>query len=53
MGEFIFSFICVILWVVSIVHDAAANNIAWVIVDVFLFPIAVFRGIYLIATGVL
>ena len=48
MSEAVFYLTAASLWAYAIVTDAMANRLVWVVVDLFAFPIAVVRGIYLL-----
>ena len=51
MSDFIMALTFFIFWISAVVHDAAANNVGWLLADFFLFPLGVVRGLYLMFTG--
>ncbi|CCI88386.2 hypothetical protein BN110_016 [Yersinia phage phiR8-01] len=37
--------ICFAAWLTAVIGDAVSSNIAWVLVDIFLSPVGVVRGL--------
>lgn len=51
MSEYIAFIVIFGLWLSAVIHDAAANKIAWLLVDILVFPLGVIRGGILLLTG--
>ena len=51
MGQIMFITASFIFWITAVIHDAGADRIAWLLVDLLAWPIGVFRGIYLLLGG--
>jgi len=51
MGQLIFFLVGFSLWISAVIHDASADKLTWLLVDLLAWPVGVLRGIFLLFGG--